>query len=110
MYKLRVDDYYDTRALLLFDLSSIKLVRFIFLPLKKQNRNYHCSVIIVTQSVTIKVAPTVSYDAYDANDVYLDNSLLLYDRDVCFLLFRVKTMGLVACMDQNQKVLKRSVS
>ena len=26
------------------------------------------SLIMVTQGVTIKVAPTVSYDAYDAND------------------------------------------
>ena len=65
---------------------------------------------MVTQGVTIKVAPTVSYDAYDANDVYLDNSLLLYDRDVCFSLFRVKTTGLVDWIDQNQKVLKHGVS
>ena len=36
MYKLRVVDYYDTRALLLFDLSPIKLVGFIFLPLKNK--------------------------------------------------------------------------
>ena len=68
------------------------------------------SFIMVTQGVTIKVAPTVSYDAYDANDVYLDNSLLLYDRDVCFSLFRVKTTGLVDWIDQNQKVLKHGVS
>jgi len=68
---------------------------------------------MVTQTVTIKVASTVSYDAYDAYDAnhgLLDYRLLSNDIDVCFLLFRVKTMGLVACMDQNQKVLKRSVS
>ena len=29
------------------------------------------SLIMVTQGVTIKVAPTVSYDAYDANDAFL---------------------------------------
>lgn len=68
---------------------------------------------MVTQTVTIKVASTVSYDAYDAYDAnhgLLDYRLLSNDIDVCFLLFRVKTTGLVACMDQNQKVLKRSVS
>ena len=68
---------------------------------------------MVTQTVTIKVASTVSYDAYDAYDAnhgLLDYRLLSNDIDVCFLLFRVKTTGLVAWMDQNQKVLKRSVS
>ena len=95
MYKLRVVDFYDTRVLLLFDLSSIKLVRFIFLPLKKQNRNYHCSVIIVTQSVTIKVAPTVSCDAYDANDAFLITILIevFYDNNgnyyVCIILIKI---------------------
>ena len=49
------------------------------------------SFIMVTQGVTIKVAPTVSYDAYDANDVYLDNRLLSYDMDVCFCFYMVDT-------------------
>ena len=59
------------------------------------------SFIMVTQGVTIKAAPIVSYDAYDANDVYLDNSLLLYNRDVCFSLFRVKTT-VTCCLDRSK--------
>ena len=44
------------------------------------------SFIMVTQGVTIKVAPTVSYDAYDENDAFFDNSLLLIGVSAfCFL-------------------------
>ena len=51
-----------------------------------------------------------AYDAYDANHGLLDYRLLSNDIDVCFLLFRIKTTGLVAWIDQNQKVLKHGVS
>ena len=59
---------------------------------------------MVTQTVTIKVASTVSYDAYDAYDAnhgLLDYRLLSNDMNVCFLLFRVKTT-VTCCLDRSK--------
>ena len=66
--------------------------------------------IMVTQGVTIKVAPNWWCDAYDANDGLLDYRLLSNDMNGCFLLFWVIQRWFVAWMDQNQKVLKPSIS
>ena len=59
------------------------------------------SFIMVTQGVTIKVAPNWWCDAYDANDGLLEYRLLSNDMNVCFLLFRVKTT-VTCCLDRSK--------
>ncbi len=62
--------YIDRMITFWFGLLCIKGCNYIIL--KEENRmTVLLSLIMVTQGVTIKVAPTVSYDAYDANDAFL---------------------------------------
>ena len=55
------------------------------------------SFIMVTQGVTIKVAPTVSYDAYDANDAFLTIVYCYMIGMFAFAFFGYSTV--ICCLD-----------